>query len=81
MWSCHVLWRTISCIRGEAKHQYLMTDSICHSSLRRTVLEKVTLTTLKFCVYPRTKVDPMFYYVYISAPLKSYPYKSNATCA
>ena len=37
-----------------------MTDSICHSSLPRTVLEKVTLTTIKFRVYPRTKVDQCF---------------------
>ena len=59
----------------------LMTDSICHSSLPRTVLEKVTLTTIKFRIYPRTKVDPMFYYVYISTPMKSYPYKNSATCA
>ena len=55
-----------------------MTDSICHSSLPRTVLEKVTLTTIKFRIYPRTK---MFYCVYISTPLKSHPYKSSATCA
>ena len=39
---------------------FLMTDSICHSSLPRTVLEKVTLTTIQFCIHPRTKVDPMF---------------------
>ena len=59
----------------------LMTDSICHSSLPRTVLEKVTLTTIQFRIYPRTKVDPMFQCVYISTPLKSCPYKSSATCA
>ena len=41
-------------------HLLLMTDSICHSSLPRTVLETVTLTTIKFRIYPRTKVDPMF---------------------
>ena len=58
---------------------YLMTDSICHSSLPRTVLEKVTLTTIQFRIYPRTKVDPMFQCVY--TPLKSCPYKSGATCA
>ena len=58
-----------------------MTDSICHSSLPRTVLEKVTLTTIKFRIYPHTKVDPVFYCVYISTPLESYPYKSSATCA
>ena len=76
-----------------------MTDSICHSSLPHSVLEKVTLTTIKFriylrtkvekvtlttikfCIYPCTKVDPMFYCVYISTPLKSYQYKSSATCA
>ena len=58
-----------------------MTDSICHSLLPRTVLEKVTLTTIKFLIYPRTKVDPMFQCVYISTPLKSCPYKSSATCA
>ena len=60
---------------------YLMTDSICHSSLPRTVLEKVTLTTIRFRIHPRTKVDPMFQCVYISTPLKSCPYKSSATCA
>ena len=49
----------------------LMSDSICHSSLPRTVLEKVTLTTIKFRIYPRTKVDPLFYCVYIRTPLKS----------
>ena len=58
-----------------------MTDSICHSSLPRTVLEKVTLTTIRFRIHPRTKVDPMFQCVYISTPLKSCPYKSSATCA
>ena len=57
-----------------------MTDSICHSLLPRTVLEKVTLTTIQFCIHPRTKVDPMFQCVYISTPLKSCPYKSSATC-
>ena len=62
------------------RRPFLMTDSICHSSLPRTVLEKVTLTTIKFRIYPRTKVDPMFYCVYISTSLKSYPYKSSATC-
>ena len=58
-----------------------MTDFICHSSLPRTVLEKVTLTTIQFRIHPRTKVDPMFQCVYISTPLKSCPYKSSATCA
>ena len=58
-----------------------MTDSICHSSLPRTVLEKVTLTSIQFRIHPRTKVDPMFQCVYISTPLKSCPYKSSATCA
>ena len=58
-----------------------MTDSICHSSLPRTVLEKVCLTTIQFRIHPRTKVDPMFQCVYISTPLKSCPYKSSATCA
>ena len=58
-----------------------MADSICHSSLPRTVLEKVTLTTIQFRIYPRTKVDPMFQCVYISTPLKRCPYKSSATCA
>ena len=52
-----------------------MTDSSCRSSLPRTVLENVTLTTIKFHIYPRTKVDPMFYCVYINTLLKSYPYK------
>ena len=61
--------------------QFLMTDSICHSSLPRTVLETVTLTTNQFRFYPRTKVDPMFQCVYISTPLKSCSYKSSATCA
>ena len=61
---------------------FLMTDSICHSSFPRTVLEKVTLTIIQFRIYPRTKVDPMFQCVYISTPLKSCPYKSSATnCA
>ena len=60
---------------------FLMTDSICHSSLPRTVLEKVTLTTIQFRIHPRTKVDPIFQCVYISTPLKSCPYKSSATCA
>ena len=58
---------------------YLMTDSICHSSLPPTVLEKVT--TIQFRIHPCTKVDPMFQCVYISTPLKSCPYKSSATCA
>ena len=58
-----------------------MTDSNCHSSLPHTVLEEVTLTTIQFRIHPRTKVDPMFQYVYISTPLKSCPYKSSATCA
>ena len=57
-----------------------MTYSICHSSLPRTVLEKVILTTIQFRIHPRTKVDPMFQCVYISMPLKSCPYKSSATC-
>ena len=60
---------------------FLMTDSIYHSSLPRTVLEKVTLTTIQFRIYLRTKVDPMFQCVYIRTPLKSWPYKSSATCA
>ena len=60
---------------------FLMTDSICHSSLPRTVLEKVTLTTIQFRIHPRTKVDPMFQCVYINTPLKSCPYKISATCA
>ena len=60
---------------------FLMTDSICHSSLPRTVLEKVTLTTIQFRIHPRTKVDPMFQCVYISTPLKSFPYKISAACA
>ena len=62
-------------------HPFLMTDSICHASLPRTVLEKVTLTTIQFRIHPRTKVDTMFQCVYISTPLKSCPYKSSATCA
>ena len=37
-----------------------MTDSVCHSSLPRTILEKVTLTIIQIRIYPRTKVDPMF---------------------
>ena len=60
---------------------FLMTDSICHPSLPHMVLEKVTLTTIQFCIYPRTKVDPMSQCVYISTPLKSCPYKSSATYA
>ena len=39
---------------------FLMTDSICHSSLPRMVLEKVTLTTIQFRIHPCTKVDPCF---------------------
>ena len=66
---------------GGGEYVLLMTDSICHSLLPRTVLEQVTLTAIKFRIYPRTKVDPMFYCVYISMSLKSYPYKSSATCA
>ena len=58
-----------------------MTDSICHSSLPRTLLEKVPLTTIRFRIYPRTKVDPMFQCMYIRTPLKSCPYRSSATCA
>ena len=54
---------------------FLMTDSICHTSLPCTVLEKVTLTTVQFRIHPRTKVDPMFQCVHISTPLKSCPYK------
>ena len=66
---------------AKLKPHFLMTVSICHSSLPRTVLEKVTLTTIQFRIHPRTKVDPMFQCVYISTPLKSCPYKSSATCA
>ena len=47
-------------------NRFSMTDSICHSSLPRTVLAKVTLTTIQFRIHPRTKVDPMFQCVYIS---------------
>ena len=36
---------------------FLMTESICHSSLRRAVLETVALTFIKFCINPRKKVD------------------------
>ena len=36
---------------------FLMTDSICHSSLRRTVLETVSLTSVELCINPRKKVD------------------------
>ena len=57
-----------------------MTDSICHSSLPRTVLEKVTLTTIQFRIHPRIKVDLMFQCEYISSPVKSCPYKRRATC-
>ena len=39
----------------------LMTDSICHSSLRRTVLETVALTAItEFCINPRKKVDHVY---------------------
>ena len=65
---------------GYYRFTFLMTDSICHSSLPRMVLEKVTLTTIQFRIYPHTKVDPMFQCVYISTPLKRCPYKSSATC-
>ena len=58
--------------------QFLM---ICHSSLPCTVLEKVASIIIQFHIYPHTKVDPMFSCVYISMPLKSYPYKSSATYA
>ena len=37
--------------------KFLMTDSICHSSLRRAVLETVALTSIEFCTNPRKKVD------------------------
>ena len=50
----------IACSRLRKGDMFLMTDSICHSSLPRTVLERVTLTTIKFRIYLRTKVDPMF---------------------
>ena len=33
------------------------------------------------CIYPRSKVGPMFFCVYISTPLKSCPYKSSAAGA
>ena len=36
---------------------FLMTDSICHSSLRRAVLETVALTSIEFCINQRKKVD------------------------
>ena len=80
----HVISMLCSCglyVLCYEKTLFLMTDSICHSSLLRTVLEKVYLTTIQFRIYPRTKVDPMFQCVYISTPLKSCPYKSSATCA
>ena len=34
-----------------------MTDSICHSSLRRAVLETVASTSIEFCINPRKNVD------------------------
>ena len=34
-----------------------MIDSVCHSSLRRAVLETVALTSIEFCINPRKKVD------------------------
>ena len=37
--------------------QFLMTDSICHSSLPCAVLEKVALTSIKFCIYSCKKED------------------------
>ena len=74
------LLRSLKDRRSLISH-FLMTDSICHSSLPCTVLEKVTLTTIQLRIYPRTEVDPMFQCVYISTPLKSCPYKSSATCA
>ena len=51
---------TLILTTSRLRNQFLMTDSICHSSLPRTVLEKVTLTTIQFRIHPRTKVDPMF---------------------
>ena len=34
-----------------------MTDSICHFSLWRAVIETVALTSIEFCINPRKKVD------------------------
>ena len=45
------------CRLSRTLSMFFKTDSICHSSLPRTVLEKVTLTTIQFRIYPRTKVD------------------------
>ena len=55
-----------------------MTDSICHSSLRRAVIETVALTSIEFCINPRKKSRPC---VYISTPLNRYQPKSSAICA
>ena len=44
-----------------------MTDFICHSSLPYVVLEKVALTSVEVCIYPRKKRRPC---VYISTPLR-----------
>ena len=41
----------------ECTYCFLMTDSICHSSLRRAVLETVALTSIEFCINLRKKVD------------------------
>ena len=71
----------LHCLLLNYSQQFLMTDSICHSSLPRTVLEKVNLTAIQFRIHPSTKVDPIFQCVYISTPLKSCPYISSATCA
>ena len=55
-----------SMVFAYVKIHFLMTDHICHSSLPRTVLEKVTLPTIQFRIYPRTKVDRMFQCVELS---------------
>ena len=41
--------------------QFLMTDSICHSSLPCAVLEKVALISVEFCIYPCKKIDSCIY--------------------
>ena len=47
----------ISRSRDSVCNRFLLTDSICHSLLRRAVLETVALTSIEFCINPCKKVD------------------------
>ena len=59
----------------------LMTDSICHSSLPATVLEKVTDYYSISYLSAHKRRPNVSVCVCISTPLKRCPYKSSATCA